>query len=74
MNTAELAGREFEAEKWNVMTLAAQTRQVHIDTPDQEIKLRILTEEEKVLPIPRRPEWTGLTASQLKDEQICPDK
>jgi len=69
MNTAELAGQEFVAEKWNVMTLAAQTRQVHIDTPDAETKLKILTDEEKVLPIPRRPQWTGLSVEQLKDEE-----
>ena len=69
MNTAELAGQEFVAEKWNVMTLAAQTRQVHIDTPDVENKLKILTEEETVLPIPRRPQWTGLSVEQLKDEE-----
>ena len=28
MNTAEMAGREFDAEKWNVKLLDAQTRQV----------------------------------------------
>ena len=30
MNTAEMAGREFDAEKWNVKLLDAQTRQVHL--------------------------------------------
>ena len=30
MNTAEMAGREFDAEKWNVKLLDAQTRQVQL--------------------------------------------
>ena len=35
MNTAEMAGREFDAEKWNVKLLDAQTRQVAGDSsPD----------------------------------------
>jgi len=69
MNTAELAGREFDAEKWNVKLLDAQTRQVYIDTTEGDEKLKVLTEEQKVLPIPRRPQWTGLTAEQLKEEE-----
>jgi len=70
MNTAELAGREFDAEKWNVKLLDAQTKQVYIDTnPEEENQLKILTEEEKLLPIPRRPQWTGLTPEQLKEEE-----
>jgi len=69
MNTAELAGREFDAEKWNVKLLDAQTRQVYIDTTEGDDKLKVLTEEEKVLPIPRRPQWTGLTAEQLREEE-----
>jgi len=69
MNTAELAGREFDAEKWNVKLLDAQTRQVYIDTTEGDDKLKVLSEEEKVLPIPRRPQWTGLTAEQLKEEE-----
>ena len=28
LNTAEMAGREFDAEKWNVKLVDAQTRQV----------------------------------------------
>jgi len=69
MNTAELAGREFDAEKWNVKLLDAQTRQVYIDTNEGDSQLKVLTEEQKVLPIPRRPHWTGLTAEQLKEEE-----
>jgi hypothetical protein len=69
MNTAELAGREFDAEKWNVKLLDAQTRQVYIDTAEGDDKLKVLSEEEKVLPIPRRPQWTGLTAEQLREEE-----
>eukprot|EP00090_Calanus_glacialis_P022464 TRINITY_DN3466_c0_g1_i1.p1 TRINITY_DN3466_c0_g1~~TRINITY_DN3466_c0_g1_i1.p1 ORF type:complete len:576 (+),score=209.32 TRINITY_DN3466_c0_g1_i1:32-1759(+) len=69
MNTAELAGREFDAEKWNVRLLDAQTRQVYIDTTEGDDKLKVLSEEEKVLPIPRRPQWTGLTAEQLREEE-----
>ena len=34
MNTAEMAGREFDAEKWNVKLLDAQTRQVGGAAPD----------------------------------------
>lgn len=30
MNTAEMAGRDFDAEKWNVKLLDAQTRQVRL--------------------------------------------
>ena len=69
MNTAELAGREFDAEKWNVKLLDAQTRQVYIDTTEGDDKLKVLSEEQKLLPIPRRPQWTGLTAEQLKEEE-----
>jgi len=69
MNTAELAGREFDAEKWNVKLLDAQTRQVYIDTTEGDSKLKVLSDEEKILPIPRRPQWTGLTAEQLKEEE-----
>jgi len=69
MNTAELAGREFDAEKLNYKLLNAQTRQVYIDTTDGDNKLKVLSEEEKLLPIPRRPQWTGLTAEQLKEEE-----
>eukprot|EP00092_Neocalanus_flemingeri_P006285 GFUD01006761.1.p1 GENE.GFUD01006761.1~~GFUD01006761.1.p1 ORF type:complete len:596 (+),score=181.61 GFUD01006761.1:36-1823(+) len=69
MNTAELAAREFDEEKWNVKLLDAQTRQVYIDTNEGAIPLKVLTEEEKLLPIPRRPQWTGLTPEQLKEEE-----
>jgi len=69
MNTAELAGREFDAEKWNVKLLDAQTRQVYIDTTEGEDKLKVLSDEQRLLPIPRRPQWTGLTAEQLKEEE-----
>jgi len=69
MNTAEMAGREFDAEKWNVKLLDAQTRQVYIDTNEGNSSSKLLTEDQKKLPIPRRPDWTGLTAEQLKDEE-----
>ena len=60
MNTAELAGREFDAEKWNIKLVDAQTRQVFIDT-NTGGEVRELTEAERVMPIPRRPDWTGLS-------------
>jgi len=69
MNTAELAGREFDAEKWNVKLLDAQTRQVYIDTNSGENGLKILSEQQKLLPIPRKPQWIGMTAEQLKEEE-----
>ena len=68
LNTAELAGREFDAEKWNVKLLDAQTRQIYIDTnPGGDF--RELTEEERDMPIPRRPQWTGLTPEQLREAE-----
>ena len=69
MNTAEMAGREFDAEKWNVKLLDAQTRQVYIDTNEGNSSSKLLSEDQKKLPIPRRPDWTGLSAEQLKDEE-----
>ena len=69
LNTAELAGRDFDAEKWNVKLLDAQTRQVYIDTGPVDGAPRQLTEEERILPIPRRPEWTGLTPEQLREAE-----
>ena len=68
LNTAELAGREFDAEKWNVKLLDAQTRQIYIDT-NKAGEFRELTEEERVMPIPRRPDWRGLTPEQLKEAE-----
>ena len=44
MNTAELAGREFDAEKWNIKLVDAATRQVYIDTGPAEGAARQLTE------------------------------
>ena len=38
LNTAEMAGREFDAEKWNVKLVDAQTRQVS----DSIVFLRLL--------------------------------
>merc|ERR1719189_2721937 len=66
MNTAELAGREFDAEKWNVKLLDAQTRQVYIDTTEKKVAAEDLTDSQKILRIPRRPEWTHLTAEELR--------
>lgn len=40
LNTAELAGRDFDAEKWNVKLLDAQNRQVYIDTGPVEVAHR----------------------------------
>lgn len=68
MNTAELAGREFDAEKWNIKLVDAQTRQVFIDT-NTAGELRELTEAERVMPIPRRPDWVGLSAEQLREAE-----
>lgn len=68
LNTAELAGREFDAEKWNVKLVDAQTRQVYIDT-NPEGELRDLTEEEREMPIPRRPQWAGLSPDQLREAE-----
>jgi len=71
LNTAEQSRRDFDSEKWNVKLLDAQTRQVYIDTDKNENgnELRELTEEEKVLPIPRRPAWTGLSPTELNDAE-----
>ena len=68
MNTAELAGREFDAEKWNIKLVDAQTRQVFIDT-NTGGEVRELTEAERVMPIPRRPDWVGLNAEQLREAE-----
>ena len=62
-------GRDFDAEKWNVKLLDAQTRQVYIDTGPVDGAPRLLTEEERILPIPRRPEWHGLTPEQLREAE-----
>lgn len=67
LNTAEMAGREFDAEKWNVKLLDAQTRKIYIDT-DSQVKKEI-SEEEENLPIPRRPAWAGLTSEELKEKE-----
>ena len=40
LNTAEMAGREFDAEKWNVKLVDAQTRQVSDSVPYVAIKIR----------------------------------
>ena len=70
MNTAEMAGREFDAEKWNVKLLDAQTRQVYIDTgPAEGEELGPPSEEQMNLRIPRRPGWVGLSAEQLKEQE-----
>merc|ERR1719187_645696 len=55
LNTAEQARTEFDAEKWNVRLLDAQTRQVYIDTGSQKPEHEKLTEAH-VLAIPRKPE------------------
>ena len=39
MNTAEMAGREFDAEKWNVKLLDAQTRQVLVVSEQTSVDL-----------------------------------
>jgi len=67
MNTAEMAGREFDAEKWNVKLLDAQTRQVYIDTGGEEKPGP--TAEQTKLRVPRRPNWNGLSPEQLKEEE-----
>jgi large subunit GTPase 1 len=67
MNTAEMAGREFDAEKWNIKLLNAQTRQVYIDTGAEGEQVGEATEEQKQMQIPRRPAWAGLTPEQLKE-------
>jgi len=69
LNTAEQARHDFDAEKWNVKLLDAQTRKVYIDTTDQTVPLSQLSAEEQVLSIPRRPAWAGLTAKELSDKE-----
>ena len=49
--------------------LDAQTRQVYIDTGPVDGAPRQLTEEERILPIPRRPDWHGLTPEQLREAE-----
>merc|ERR1719300_1954997 len=44
------------------------TRQVYVDTNNGG-ELRELTEEERNLPIPRRPEWAGLSAEELREAE-----
>ena len=43
--------------------------QVYIDTNNGESGGRELTEEERNLPIPRRPEWTGLSPEELREAE-----
>jgi len=66
LNTAELARKDFDAEKWNVKLLDAQTRQVYIDTSEKKVAAEDLTDDQKILRIPRRPDWTHLTAEELR--------
>ena len=86
MNTAEMAGREFDAEKWNVKLLDAQTRQVQLLVCKMEFNgcLQVYIDtggEEKVGPtpeqmklrVPRRPSWQGLSPEQLKEVYIRPN-
>merc|ERR1719427_881039 len=69
LNTAEQARTEFDAEKWNVQLLDAQTRQVYIDTSNKSNNTKPKLPEDQDLTIPRRPNWTGLTPTQLKDKE-----
>ena len=47
----------------------AQTRQVYIDTNTGQDGPRQLTDDERVLPIPRRPGWHGLSPEQLREAE-----
>lgn len=69
LNTAEQARTEFDAEKWNVQLLDAQTRQVYIDTSNKSNNTKPKLPEDQDLTIPRRPNWTGLTPTELKDKE-----
>jgi len=69
LNTAEQASKDFDAEKWNVQLLDAQTRQVYIDTSKTHARAAPALPEDMTLPIPRRPDWIGLTPVELKDEE-----
>merc|ERR1719186_2050042 len=69
LNTAEQARTEFDAEKWNVQLLDAQTRQVYIDTSTKYKDTKPKLPEDQDLTIPRRPNWTALTPTQLKDKE-----
>jgi len=66
LNTAELARKDFDAEKWNIKLFDSQTRQVYIDTSEKKLGVETLTKEEGLLRIPRRPDWTHLTAEELR--------
>jgi len=68
LNTAEQARTDFDAEKWNVKLLDAQTRQVYIDTGNTKSADERLTEAH-VLAIPRKPDWKGLTPTELNDAE-----
>ncbi|XP_023330316.1 large subunit GTPase 1 homolog [Eurytemora carolleeae] len=70
LNTAEQARTDFDAEKWNVKLLDAHTRQVYIDTSEKaKGEGRVLSAAEQILSIPRRPDWKGLTPTELKDAE-----
>lgn len=66
LNTAELARKDFDAEKWNIKLLDAQTRQVYIDTEREKLGVESFTEDEGLMRIPRRPDWTHLSAEELR--------
>jgi len=69
LNTAEQASQDFDAEKWNVQLLDAQTRKVYIDTSKKSGAMKPAIPEDQGLSIPRRPAWTGLTAIELRNEE-----
>jgi large subunit GTPase 1 len=64
LNTAELARRDFDAAKWDIKLMDAQTRHVYIDTEAK--KETVETIEDKTMKIPRRPDWTHMTAEELR--------
>ena len=43
---------------------------MYIDTGTEADEVKELTEEQKYLRIPRRPQWVGLSAEELKDQVL----
>eukprot|EP00842_Homolaphlyctis_polyrhiza_P003527 jgi/Hompol1/4175/HPOL_003550-RA len=68
LNTAQLAGTEFTAEKLNVTVLQTQNRNTHLPSAEEEEAALAKHELHKNrLTVPRRPKWTkATTADQLK--------
>jgi hypothetical protein len=52
-------------ENFSLFKFCLMHLQVYIDTTDKDVVKVPLSEEEQVLPIPRRPQWVGLRYSAI---------